>query len=425
MTPGARPAGPAGPARHPLQEAHPLVTEPRHPAAPPRRVILLGATGSIGRQAVDVISRFPDRFEVVGAVARRDASGLRALVERLGVSRVALVAPDPDLEVPAGWGVGLEAACEIAALPADVVCVAITGAAALRPTLAALDAGTTVATATKEVLVMAGEVVRARARRSGSRILPIDSEHSALWQCLRGEDPASVTRLILTASGGAFRDRDPATLAAATPEEALRHPTWNMGPKVTIDCATMMNKGLEVIEAHFLFDVDYPRIDVLIHPSSVVHSLVEFHDGATKAQIGAPDMRVPIALALADGERLPGVAAPADLAALSPLAFRPVDPLRFPALGVARRAGERGGVVPAILNAANEVCVGAFLRGACRFDQITDLVGEAVEAAPAVTAPSLEDVLEADAWARRRVTDALALPAGAAVSGPGGGVGAA
>ena len=229
-------------------------------------LLLLGATGSIGRQAVDVISRFPDRFEVVGAVARRDAAGLGALVERLGVGRAALVAPDADAEVPAGWGVGLEAACEIAALPADVVCVAITGAAALRPTLAALDAGTTVATATKEVLVMAGEVVRARARRSGSRILPIDSEHSALWQCLRGEDPASVTRLILTASGGAFRDRDPATLADATPEEALRHPTWNMGPKVTIDCATMMNKGVEVIEAHFLFEIDYPRIDVLIHP---------------------------------------------------------------------------------------------------------------------------------------------------------------
>jgi len=183
----------------------------------------------------------------------------------------------------------------------------------------------------------------------------------------------------------------------------------------------MMNKGLEVIEAHFLFEIDYPRIDVLIHPSSVVHSLVEFHDGATKAQIGAPDMRVPIALALADGARLPGVAAPADLAAVSPLAFRPVDPLRFPALGVARRAGERGGVVPAILNAANEVCVAAFLRGACRFDQITELVGEAVEAAPAVVGPSLEDVLHADGWARHRVTEALALPLPATLPGIGAG----
>ena len=261
--------------------------------SPPRRVVLLGATGSIGRQAVDVISRFPDRFQLVGAVAHRDLGGLAALVDRLGVGRAALVAPDRDREVPAGWGIGLEAACEVAAMPADIVCVAITGAAALRPTLAALDAGTAVATATKEVLVMAGEVVRARSLASGARIVPIDSEHSALWQCLRGEDPASISRLILTASGGAFRDRDPATFASATPEEALRHPNWNMGPKVTIDTATMMNKGLEVIEAHFLFDVDYSRIDVLIQPSSIIHSMVEFRDGATMAQMGAPDMRVP------------------------------------------------------------------------------------------------------------------------------------
>jgi 1-deoxy-D-xylulose-5-phosphate reductoisomerase len=386
----------------------------------PRRVVLLGATGSIGRQAVDVIARFPDRFQVIGVVAGRDIAGLRALAGRFRGARVAVVTPDPGAEVPHGWGIGLDAACEVAAMPADVVCVAITGAAALRPTLAAIDAGTTVATATKEVLVMAGEVVRARSLRTGARIVPIDSEHSALWQCLRGEDPASVSRLVLTASGGPFRERDPATFAAVTPEEALRHPTWNMGPKITIDCATMMNKGLEVIEAHFLFEVDYPRIDVVIHPSSVVHSMVEFQDGATKAQIGAPDMRVPIALALADGERLPGIAPPADLPAVSPLQFLPLDPRRFPAVGVSRRAGERGGVVPAVLNAANEVCVDAFLRDACRFDQITALVGEAVEAAPVVSEPSLEDVLEADGWARRRIAGALALPAGAAPAGPGG-----
>jgi 1-deoxy-D-xylulose-5-phosphate reductoisomerase len=388
--------------------------ELRKPAAPPRRVVLLGATGSIGRQAVDVISRFPERFRVVGAVAGHDVAGLRLVAERLGVPRVAVVAPAPGAEVPSGWGVGMEAACEVAALPADVVCVAITGAAALRPTLAALDAGTTVATATKEVLVMAGEVVRARSMLSGARIMPIDSEHSALWQCLRGEDPASVQRLILTASGGPFRERDPATFAAITPEEALRHPTWSMGPKVTIDSATMMNKGLEVIEAHFLFEVEYRRIDVVVHPGSVIHSMVEFRDGATKAQLGVPDMRIPIALALADGERLPGIAPPADLPALSPLLLLPLDPRRFPAVGVARRAGELGGVVPAVLNAANEVCVEAFLHGACRFDQITSLVGEAVEAAPRVAAPNLEDVLDADAWARRRVGEELALPAGGA-----------
>jgi 1-deoxy-D-xylulose-5-phosphate reductoisomerase len=391
----------------------------RSPA--PRRVVLLGATGSIGRQAVDVIARFPDRFQVVGVVAGRDLAGLRALAERFGTARVAVVAPDPGAKVPHGWGIGLEAACELAAMPADVVCVAITGAAALRPTLAAIDAGTTVATATKEVLVMAGEIVRARSRRSGARIVAIDSEHSAIWQCLRGEDPASVSRLILTASGGPFRERDPATFAAITPAEALRHPTWNMGPKITVDCATLMNKGLEVIEAHFLFEIDYPRIEVVVHPSSVVHSMVEFRDGATKAQLGVPDMRIPIALALAaDGERLSGVAPAADLPAVSPLQFLPLDPRRFPAVGVARRAGERGGVVPAVLNAANEVCVDAFLRGACRFDQITGLVGEAVEAAPAVSEPSLQDVLDADDWARRRVAGALALPAGSAAAGPGG-----
>ena len=377
---------------------------------PPRRVVLLGATGSIGRQAVDVITRFPERFQVVGAVARRDVHGLQAVADRLAVPRVAVVAPDPDAEVPAGWGVGLEAACEIAAMPADTVCVAITGAAALRPTLAALDAGTTVATATKEVLVMAGEVVRARSRASGARVVPIDSEHSALWQCLRGEEAGTVSRLILTASGGPFRERDPASFAVITPAEALRHPTWSMGPKVTIDSATLMNKGLEVIEAHYLFEVDYSRIDVVIHPSSVVHSMVEFVDGATKAQIGIPDMRLPIALALADGERLPGISPPADLPAVSPLHFLALDPRRFPAVGLARRAGERAGVVPAVLNAANEVCVDAFLRGACRFDRITDLVAEAVAEAPEVVRPSLDDVLEADGWARRRVAAQLSLP---------------
>ncbi len=381
----------------------------------PRRIVLLGATGSIGRQALDVIARFPERFEIVGAVAHQDVAGLAAVAERLAVPRVAIVAPPAGTEVPPGWGIGVDAACEIAALPADTVCVAITGAAALRPTLAALDAGTVVATATKEVLVMAGAVVRARAGRSGARIVPIDSEHSALWQCLRGEDPGGVRRLILTGSGGPFRERDLATFAAVTPREALQHPTWSMGPKITIDSATMMNKGLEIIEAHFLFSIPYPQIEVVLHPTSVVHSMVEFQDGATKAQMGIPDMRVPIALALADGERLPGVAPPADLPALSPLEFLPLDHRRFPAVALAREAGMRGGVVPAVLNAANEVCVAAFLGGACRFDQITELVAEAVELAPGVDAPSLDDVLQADRWARQRVAAALTFPAGQAV----------
>lgn len=365
-----------------------------------RRVVLLGATGSIGRQACDVISRYPGRFQLVGAVARSDAAGLAAVVERFGVERCALVAPGPGAEVPPACATGLDAACEIAAMDSDVVCVAITGAAALRPTLAALDAGRRVATATKEVLVMAGEPVRSRAAAAGTRITPIDSEHSALWQCLRGEDMASVLRLVLTASGGPFRTRPLDTFSSITPEEALNHPTWRMGPKVTMDSATMMNKGLEIIEAHFLFDVPYSRIEVAIHPTSTVHSYVEFCDGAIMAQLGVPDMRVPIALALADGERLPGVGPPLELRDGAPLEFFEVDPQRFPAVGLARRAGEAGGVAPCVLNAANEIAVETFLAGGCRYDEIVPLLADAVAAAADVQTPSLDDVLAADTWAR-------------------------
>ena len=377
-------------------------------AAPPaarRRVALLGATGSIGRQCCDVIARFPDRFELVGAVAGSDAAGLAAVVERFGVRSAALVTPRRGAALPPGMSSGIDAACEIAAMECDVVCVAIPGAAALRPTLAALDAGRDIATATKEVLVMAGELVRSRAAATGARILPVDSEHSELWQCLRGESPASVARLVLTASGGPFRTRDPATFAAITVEEALRHPTWTMGPKVTIDSATMMNKGLEVIEAHFLFDVPYARIDAVIHPHSVVHSFVEFIDGATIAQLGVPDMRVPIALALADGERLPGIAAPVQLAGGAPLEFIAVDDARFPAVAVARSAGESGGVAPAALNAANEVAVAAFLDHRLGYDAIVPVVAGTVAAAPVVSSPSLDDIIETDAWARRHAAD--------------------
>ena len=365
-----------------------------------RRVVLLGATGSIGRQACDVISRFPDRFQLVGAVARSDAAGLAAVLERFGVERSALVEPPPGEALPVGCSAGMEAACEIAAMDADVVCVAITGAAALQPTLAALDAGRRVATATKEVLVMAGELVRARAQAAGTRITPIDSEHSALWQCLRGEDMASVLRLVLTASGGPFRTRPLDTFASITPDQALAHPTWRMGPKVTLDSATMMNKGLEIIEAHFLFDVPYSRIEVAIHPTSTVHSYVEFCDGAIVAQLGVPDMRVPIALALADGERLPGVGPPLELRDGAALEFFEVDPGRFPAVGLARRAGETGGVAPCVLNAANEVAVASFLAGECRYDEIVPLLADAVDAAPVVHAATLDDVRSADAWAR-------------------------
>ncbi len=366
----------------------------------PRRVVLLGATGSIGRQCCDVIGRFPERFRLVGAVAGSDVDGLAGVVERFGVERAAVVSPPPGVQLPMRTGAGVDAACDVAAMECDVVCVAIPGAAALRPTLAALDAGHTIATATKEVLVMAGELVKARAAATGARILPVDSEHSALWQCLRGERAGTVARLVLTASGGPFRQRDPATFATITVAEALRHPTWNMGPKVTINSATMMNKGLEIIEAHFLFDVAYASIGVVIHPRSIVHSFVEFIDGAVVAQLGVPDMRVPIALAIADGERLPGIAPFVQLTDGGPLEFFDVDAARFPAVGLARTAGERGGVVPAALNAANEVAVAAFLADRIGFDAIVPLVAATVDAAPPVDTPSLEDVLDTDAWAR-------------------------
>lgn len=347
-----------------------------------------------------MIARFPDRFELVGAVAGSDAIALAAVAARFDVARTALVHGAEGATLPPGCATGMDAACEIAAMDADVVCVAITGAAAIRPTLAAIDSGATVATATKEVLVMAGELVKARAGASGARIIPIDSEHSALWQCLRGEDPASVSRLVLTASGGPFLRRPLDTFASITPAEALAHPTWNMGPKVTIDSATMMNKGLEVIEAHFLFDRPYATIDVAIHPTSIVHSWVEFHDGAVIAQMGVPDMRVPIALALADGERLPGVGPPLDLRDVSPLEFLPVDAARFPAVALARATGERGGLAPCVFNAANEEAVMAFTAGQCRFDEIVPLVSDALAAFDDGDASTLDGVLAADAWAR-------------------------
>jgi 1-deoxy-D-xylulose-5-phosphate reductoisomerase len=369
-------------------------------AARRRRVVLLGATGSIGRQCCDVIARFPERFELVGAAVGSDVAGLTDVVERFGVARSAVLSPAAVVPDPATMGTGLAALCEVAAMECDVVCVAIPGAAALEPTLAALDAGRTIATATKEVLVMAGELVKARAAATGARIVPVDSEHSALWQCLRGEAAGSVRRLVLTASGGPFRERDPATFTRITVEEALRHPTWTMGPKVTIDSATMMNKGLEIIEAHFLFDTPYPSIGVVIHPRSIVHSFVEFVDGAVIAQLGVPDMRVPIALAIADGERLPGIAPHIQLTEGAPLEFFDVDGDRFPAVDLARTAGERGGVAPAVLNAANEVAVAAFLDHRIGYPAIVPLVAETVDSAPTVVSPSLEDVLAADSWAR-------------------------
>lgn len=334
-----------------------------------RRVALLGATGSIGRQAQDVIARHPDRFEVFGRVTSATPA-------------------DEVLELVT------DARC-------DLVLVAIAGAAALRPTLAAVRAGKTVALATKEVLVMAGDLVMNEARPG--QIRPVDSEHSAIWQCLWGERPESVARLVLTASGGPFWAHPERDLDQVTVEEALNHPRWSMGPKVTVDSATLMNKGLEIIEARHLFDVPLDRIDVVIHPQSTVHSLVEFVDGSTKAQLGHPDMRLPIALAMAYPDRLSGAIEPLAAERLGHLDFHPLDGERFPAVRLAREAAAAGGGRPAVLNAANEEAVRAFLDRRIQFTEIVRIVEDALGEVSS-RGETLEDLIAADAQAREYVT---------------------
>ncbi len=361
--------------------------------------MVVGATGSIGSQALEVIARYPEHFELLGAVAGHGTQALQAALGPFPEAEAVVV--DPGGPVPSGVGIGEEAACQLGADPrADVVLVSGGGAAALLPTLAALQRRCRVAIATKEVLVMAGELVTAAARRSGAEIVPVDSEHSAIWQCLRGESAQEVARLWLTASGGPFRAAPLAGLRDATPEMALAHPNWKMGPKVTVDSATMMNKGLEVIEAHFLFGIPYSRISVVIHPQSAIHSAVEFCDGTLVAQLGVPDMRAPIALALSGGRRLPGVVPPLDLAATGRLEFEEPDPDRFPALSVAQEAAVRGGGAPAVMNAANEVAVAAFLRGELRFGEIVELVSEVTGSYSGAPPETLEEVLAADAFGR-------------------------
>jgi len=364
-----------------------------------RRLALLGATGSIGRQVCDLVERHPDRFALHALVAGSDAAALEAVARRHPEAHALLAHP-------AGGNLDRAARAIDEAMrdpEVDLVVIAAAGSAALAPTLAALDAGKDIALATKEVLVMAGELVRERMRRHGSQIFPIDSEHSAIWQCLWGEKERAVRRLILTGSGGPFLRRPLETFGTVTIAEALAHPRWKMGPKITVDSATMMNKGLEVIEAHFLFDVPYEAIDVIVHPQSVVHSMVEFVDGSIKAQLGIPDMHLPIAVALGFPERLDGVTKAPDLASLGQLSFEALDPNRYPAVALAREAGERGGTAPAVLNGANEEAVALFLQGQRQFDDIVPSVRRAVEAAPPAEELTLTALVEADRWARAHV----------------------
>ncbi len=358
-----------------------------------RDVVVLGSTGSIGTQALDVVRANPDRFRVVGLTAGGSQ-------ERLFEEQVAEFAP-------AYSGLGESASTQAAGMACDVVLNGITGAVGLRPTVAALEAGNTLALANKESLIIGGPVVTALA--APGQIVPVDSEHSALAQCLRGGRAEEVRRLVLTASGGPFRGRTREQLAEVTPAEALDHPTWDMGPVVTINSATLVNKGLEVIEAHLLFDIPFDRIEVVVHPTSVVHSMVEFADGSTLAQASPPTMLIPIALGLAWPDRVADTARPVDWTVPQTWEFHPLDDAAFPAVRLAREAGERGGTAPAVYNAANEVCVEAFRAGDLRFVDIVDTVGRVLHDHDVGSHRDLtvDDVLAADAWARSTTSDQL------------------
>ncbi|HEX4823232.1 MAG TPA: 1-deoxy-D-xylulose-5-phosphate reductoisomerase [Candidatus Polarisedimenticolaceae bacterium] len=368
---------------------------------------LLGATGSIGRQTLDVVASMPGAFRVVALTGGRNVALLADQARRFRPALVAVsdaeAASALRSEVPAGTRVvhGRDGLFEAARHPeaATVVC-ALVGAAGVEPAYAAIDAGKDLALANKEALVAAGAFLTARANETGSAILPIDSEHNAIHQCLRGEDRAEIKALWLTASGGPFRTMDARALAGAGPEQALRHPTWVMGPKITIDSATLMNKGLEVIEAHWLFGLPGERIKVVVHPKSVVHSLVEMTDGSFKAQLGVTDMRHPIQYALTYPRRLPAALPPFDLLGAGPLAFEAPDLERFPCLPLAYEALARGGAAPAVLNAANEIAVEAFLAGRAGFFDIPDTVRAVLVALGDAPAGTLADLLDADRRAR-------------------------
>ena len=352
-----------------------------------KRIILLGATGSIGRSACDVVRAHPERFKVV------------ALAVRENLAAAALLGREFGAKVYSGETGAVRAVEEN---DADLVLVATVGLSGLSPTLTALGKGMTVALATKEVLVAAGELVTAAAAAAGRPIIPVDSEHSAIFQCLQGSDAArSVSRLILTASGGPFLDA-PRDLDGVTPEQALNHPRWDMGPKVTIDSATMMNKGFEIIEAFWLFGLPVERIDVVVHPESIVHSLVEFSDGATLAQLAPPDMRVPIQYAFTWPERLPAARASLDLVALGALTFRAPDETRFPALRLAKETLRAGRAKLVALSAADEIAVERFRRGEIRFGDIVRLVADVVEHTESRAPVSVEEVLSLDREARAR-----------------------
>jgi 1-deoxy-D-xylulose-5-phosphate reductoisomerase len=378
----------------------------------PRRLLILGSTGSIGTQALDVVARSQE-LEVVGLSAESSWEPLVAQARGLGVTRIALADGDAAARAAEAWTDGevLGGAEGLVRLvvesEADLVLNALVGSAGLGPTVAALGEGIDLALANKESLVVGGELVMQLAEATGAAIVPVDSEHSAIHQLLAGEPVGSVDKLILTASGGPFRGWSAAELADVTVEQALAHPTWAMGGKITIDSATLMNKGLELIEAHHLFGTPYERIDVVVHPQSIVHSLIQLCDGATLAHLGYPDMRVPISYALHHPERAELPVAPLDLAAVGSLTFEAPDEETFACLRLAREAALAGGTTPCVLNAANEVAVHAFLSGRLRFTQIAEVIAHALDAVPSGRVHAFETLYDADRDARGAAKDAI------------------
>jgi 1-deoxy-D-xylulose-5-phosphate reductoisomerase len=380
-----------------------------------RRISVLGATGSVGTQTLGLVQENRDKWDVEALTANRDVDALARLARGVG-AKLAVVA-DPECyaaltEALAGSGIeaaaGAEAVAEAAARPADLVMAAIVGAAGLKPTLSACRSGAAVAFANKECLVCAGPLMLAEVAKHGTTLLPVDSEHSAVFQVFDAARKGSVVKIILTASGGPFRTWARARMEGASIAQAVAHPVWSMGSKISIDSATMMNKGLEIIEAHFLFGLPESQIDVVVHPQSVIHSMVEYHDGSTLAQLGTPDMRTPIAVAMAYPDRMPVAADGLDLAKIGQLTFEPADPIRFPALALARHALQRGGDAPTVLNAANEAAVAGFLAGRIGFLDIERVVESALDALPGSVPGSIDDVVAVDNEARLYAEDFIA-----------------
>jgi 1-deoxy-D-xylulose-5-phosphate reductoisomerase len=374
-----------------------------------KRVVILGATGSIGESALKVARDIPERMEIVGLAAKSNAQKLAAAANEVRPESVCLVdetqidilrkALDYQPRIFSGTAGLLQIACLTGA---DIVLVAIVGTGGLRPALAAIEAGKNLAVASKEILVMAGEIVMREARENGVHVLPVDSEHNAIFQCLEGKQETHIRRIILTASGGPFRETPRTGFDSITPEQALKHPTWNMGPKITIDSATLFNKGLEMIEAHWLFGVEMKRVEVVIHPQSIVHSMVEFTDGSTLAQLSYSNMCFPIQYAVTWPDRVPNTLPPLDFSKLSKLEFSTPRYDDFPALNLARRAGETGGTLPAVMNAANEIAVAAFLDRKVRFPEIWRIVEQVMDRHTLVAHPNLDAILRADQWAREQ-----------------------